>query len=108
MLKALSLLFLCCACVTGDLWRWVRTYTCPHPSGRAQPHPIFQYEPRSKSTVSGPRRPTNFYKWKSSATLKKVITLSSELKDFVDQRSQGVRSWMQSKKPSRSKSWRRA
>ena len=89
MLKALSLLFLCCACVTGDLALGQDIHLPP--SVRQGPT-TSNIPVRTEEQIDRERaqKANELLQMEIKRDTEKLFTLSSELKDFVDERSQGV------------------
>lgn len=89
MLKALSLLFVCYACLTGSL-AFGQEIHLP-PSVRQGPT-TSNIPVRTEEQVDRERaqKANELLQMEIKRDAEKLVTLSSELKDFVDQHSQGV------------------
>jgi hypothetical protein len=97
MLKAFSLLFLCCVCLTGSLVFGQEIHLPP--SVRQGPT-TSNIPVRTEEQVDRERaqKANELLQMEIKRDTEKLFTLSSELKDFVDQHSQGVLSLDAAKK----------
>ena len=89
MLKKLSLMFFCCACLMGSL-AFGQDIHLP-PSVRQGPT-TSNIPVRTEEQIDRERaqKANELLRMEIKRDTEKLFTLSSELKDFVDQRSQGV------------------